>query len=130
MAIDDDTQALLPGDPPDGPGRCAEDDDDDNAHALLPGDQPAELGRGDEDDDTHAPLPVDQPVGTAHGAQIVLEWNRLSLDLAAEARRGPTVSSRLFAVVNTALFESWALFQPQAPERWSPPHRGNSTSSC
>jgi len=110
-------------------------------HALLPSDQQHSIDSGDEDavagsllprdqddatdyddgadhdndeDDDDSLLPFDPPAPGAHGPQLVLEWNRLSLDLVAAARRGPTVSSRLFAIVNTALFESWALFQPQA----------------
>ena len=44
----------------------------------------------------------------------VLAWNQLALDYASAARRGPTISSRLYALVNTALYDSWALFDDKA----------------
>jgi hypothetical protein len=66
------------------------------------------------EDNTCSPLRPAEAAGAINGPELVLGWNRLSLDLAAAARRGPTVSSRLFALVNSALFESWALFDPQA----------------
>ncbi|MFM8544053.1 MAG: hypothetical protein ACKOAP_03545 [Vulcanococcus sp.] len=47
-------------------------------------------------------------------AQVVLDWNQLSQDLAAVAKRGPTISSRLYALLNTALYDSWALFDRKA----------------
>ena len=36
------------------------------------------------------------------------------MDLATAARRGPTISSRLYALVNTALYDSWAMFDEDA----------------
>ena len=44
----------------------------------------------------------------------MLAWNQLALDYASAARRGPTISSRLYALVNTALYDSWALFDEKA----------------
>lgn len=36
------------------------------------------------------------------------------MDLAIAAARGPTISSRLYALVNTALYDTWSLFDPEA----------------
>lgn len=47
-------------------------------------------------------------------AEAVIRWNQLAIDLAAVANRGPTISSRLYAYVNTAIYDSWALFDPEA----------------
>ena len=46
--------------------------------------------------------------------ELVLAWNQLCQDLATLARRGPTISSRLYALVDTALYDSWALFDRSA----------------
>ncbi len=45
---------------------------------------------------------------------MVVDWNQLMLDVAADAGRGPTVSSRLYALVNTALYDGWALLSHTA----------------
>lgn len=50
----------------------------------------------------------------ASGATMVVNWNQLMLDMAADARRGPTTSSRLYALVNTALYDGWALLSHTA----------------
>ena len=50
----------------------------------------------------------------ASGAAMVVNWNQLMLDMAADARRGPTTSSRLYALVNTALYDGWALLSHTA----------------
>jgi hypothetical protein len=47
-------------------------------------------------------------------ASTVLGWNKLALDLATGGRRGPTISSRFYALVNSSLYDSWALFDEDA----------------
>jgi hypothetical protein len=102
------------------PAAASSDDDDRDDHdhdhdhdeALSPqlapqGPQAADSdGRdqGDEDADSERASSPDQ----------LLAWNRLALDLAAAARRGPTISSRFYALVNTALYDSWAMFDEDA----------------
>lgn len=51
---------------------------------------------------------------TASSPDQLLAWNQLALDLATDARRGPTISCRLYALVNTALYDSWAIFDEDA----------------
>ena len=51
--------------------------------------------------------------GTISGS-LIRDWNRLVLDLAAISKRGPTISSRLMAYVNTSLYDSWSLFDSKA----------------
>lgn len=90
--------------------RSASSDDDDAAPSppLAPnGEQTAELDRFDQGGD-------DGDVETASSPDQLLAWNQLALDLATAARRGPTISSRLYALVNTALYDSWAIFDEDA----------------
>ena len=51
---------------------------------------------------------------TASSPDQLLAWNQLALDLATAARRGPTISCRLYSLVNTALYDSWAMFDEDA----------------
>ena len=87
---------------------ASSDDDEAPSPPLAPkGDQTSELdGRdqGGDDGDFEAASSPDQ----------LLAWNQLALDLATAARRGPTISSRLYALVNTALYDSWAIFDEDA----------------
>lgn len=46
--------------------------------------------------------------------QPVLGWNSLARSVAVAAAAGPTISSRLYALLNDALYDSWALFDGQA----------------
>ena len=41
-------------------------------------------------------------------------WNQLAIDIAANAKRGPTVSARLYALTNQALYDAWAAFDAAA----------------
>ena len=88
----------------------SDDDDDDGAPSpqLAPGGaQTSEFdGRdqGGEDGDFE----------TASSPDQLLAWNQLALDLATAAKRGPTISCRLYALVNTALYDSWAMFDEDA----------------
>lgn len=54
------------------------------------------------------------PASSLPDGQLVSDWNRLALDLAQAASRGPTISSRLYALTNTALYDAWAAFDPMA----------------
>ena len=66
----------------------------------------------------HSPTETGKPHSggpfVASGATMVVNWNQLMLDMAADARRGPTTSSRLYALVNTALYDGWALLSHTA----------------
>ena len=44
----------------------------------------------------------------------VTNWDQLTLATVVAARRGPTISSRLLALVNQALYDAWAAFDPKA----------------
>ncbi len=88
----------------------SDDDDDDGAPSPQPapgGAQTSELDGRDHDGD-------DGDFETASSPDQLLAWNQLALDLATAARRGPTISSRLYALVNTALYDSWAMFDEDA----------------
>ena len=63
------------------------------------------------------PAVEDEVVITVHpmiGAETVLAWNRLGLSLVKKSERGPTVSGRAMAHLNTALYSSWAAFDDSA----------------
>lgn len=47
-------------------------------------------------------------------ASVVVAWNRLTLELIKKSERGPTVSSRAAAYMNTALYSAWAALDPEA----------------
>ncbi|MCP9905190.1 vanadium-dependent haloperoxidase [Cyanobium sp. BA5m-21] len=88
----------------------SDDDDDDGAPSpqLAPGGaQTSEFDGRDHGGD-------DGDFETASSPDQLLAWNQLALDLATAARRGPTISSRLYALVNTALYDSWAIFDEDA----------------
>lgn len=58
-------------------------------------------------------------------ASVVIAWNRLTLELIKKSERGPTVSSRAAAYMNTALYSAWAALDPKATgwiadEKFSP----------
>ncbi|MCS5706833.1 vanadium-dependent haloperoxidase [Synechococcus sp. FGCU-3] len=46
--------------------------------------------------------------------ELVTSWNQLALDLGASSKRGPTIVSRLYAYINTALYDCWAHFDKNA----------------
>jgi hypothetical protein len=48
------------------------------------------------------------------GPNYVITWDQLALATVVAARRGPTISSRLLALVNQALYDTWAAFDPKA----------------
>lgn len=88
----------------------SDDDDDDEAPSpqLAPGGaQTSELDGRDQGGD-------DGDFETASSPDQLLAWNQLAMDLATAARRGPTISSRLYALVNTALYDGWAMFDDDA----------------
>jgi len=63
------------------------------------------------------PAVKDAVVVTVHpaiGADTVFHWNRLGLSLVKKSERGPTISSRAMAYLNTALYSSWAAFDEDA----------------
>ena len=75
----------------------------------------------DDDDDDDDQSSSDQsssdqsgPNQPANGAQLIQDWNKLTLDLAIAASRGPTISSRVYALVNAALYDAWAAFDKNA----------------
>jgi len=47
-------------------------------------------------------------------AAVVVDWNNLGLDLVRDAERGPTISGRFQAHLNTALYSTWAAFDERA----------------
>ncbi|MFL6871032.1 MAG: phosphatase PAP2 family protein [Candidatus Azotimanducaceae bacterium] len=47
-------------------------------------------------------------------ASVVQQWNALALELIKRSERGPTISSRFTAYMNTALYSAWAAFDTQA----------------
>ena len=49
--------------------------------------------------------------------QLVTSWNKLGLALVKKSERGPTVSSRFMAYLNTSLYSSWAAFE-EASTGW------------
>ena len=51
--------------------------------------------------------------GTASAA-VVVDWNNLGLDLIRASERGPTISGRFQAHLNTALYSTWAAFDRRA----------------
>jgi len=66
----------------------------------------------DDDDDSSSDQP--NPGHPANGAQLIQDWNQLALDLCTAASRGPTISSRVYALVNAALYDAWAAFDKEA----------------
>lgn len=70
----------------------------------------------DDDDDhsDHSSSDQSGPDQPANGAQLIQDWNQLALDLATTAGRGPTISSRVYALVNAALYDAWAAFDQEA----------------
>lgn len=47
-------------------------------------------------------------------ATVVRDWNALALELIKRSERGPTISGRFTAYMNTALYSAWAAFDKQA----------------
>ena len=47
-------------------------------------------------------------------ASVVQQWNALALELVKRSERGPTISGRFAAYMNTALYSAWAAFDHQA----------------
>ncbi len=47
-------------------------------------------------------------------SELVTSWNQLALDFGASSKRGPTIVSRLYAYINTALYDCWAHFDKNA----------------
>ena len=90
--------------------RSAPSDDDDGA----PSPQPAPGGAQTSEFDGRDQGGDDGDFETASSPDQLLAWNQLALDLATAARRGPTISSRLYSLVNTALYDSWAMFDEDA----------------
>ena len=90
--------------------RSAPSDDDDGA----PSPQPAPGGAGASEFDGRDQGGDDGDFETASSPDQLLAWNQLALDLATAAKRGPTISCRLYALVNTALYDSWAMFDEDA----------------
>ena len=92
--------------------RSAPSDDDDDDEAPTPqlapgGAQTSEFDGRDQGGD-------DGDFETASSPDQLLAWNQLALDLATAAKRGPTISARLYSLVNTALYDSWAMFDEDA----------------
>ncbi len=79
-------------------GSPSHDDDDDDDDDIF-------------DESSSDPSGPDQP---ANGAQLIQDWNQLALDLGTTAGRGPTISSRVYALVNAALYDAWAAFDKEA----------------
>jgi len=50
----------------------------------------------------------------AESAAVVVDWNNLGLDLVRASERGPTISGRFQAFLNTALYSTWAAFDHRA----------------
>jgi len=50
----------------------------------------------------------------AESAAVVVDWNNLGLDLVRASERGPTISGRFQAFLNTALYSTWAAFDRRA----------------
>ena len=68
-----------------------------------------------ESDATEGERRGPQPESTGHPSpqhhlNPVQDWNRLALDITKRARRGPTISARLSSLINTALYDSHAIF--------------------
>jgi hypothetical protein len=55
-----------------------------------------------------------QHVTEQHGSQQRHSLGPANLATVVVARRGPTISSRLIALVNQALYDTWAAFDPKA----------------
>lgn len=51
---------------------------------------------------------------TSESAAIVVDWNNLGLELVRASERGPTISGRFQALLNTALYSTWAAFDHRA----------------
>ena len=92
--------------------RSAPSDDDDDDGAPSP--QPAPGGAQTSEFDGRDQGGDDGDFETASSPDQLLAWNQLALDLATAAKRGPTISSRLYSLVNTALYDSWAMFDEDA----------------
>ena len=50
----------------------------------------------------------------AESAAVVVDWNNLGLDFVRASERGPTISGRFQAYLNTALYSTWAAFDRKA----------------
>ena len=94
--------------------RSAPSDDDDDDDDGAPSPQPAPGGAQTSEFDGRDQGGDDGDFETASSPDQLLAWNQLALDLATAARRGPTISSRLYSLVNTALYDSWAMFDEDA----------------
>jgi hypothetical protein len=102
------------------PAAASSDDDDrddhdhDHDHDEAPSPQLAPQGPQAADSDGRDQGDEDADSERASSPDQLLAWNQLALDLATAARRGPTISSRLYSLVNTALYDSWAMFDEDA----------------
>jgi hypothetical protein len=55
-----------------------------------------------------------QPARAASGDSVVLAWNQQVLNAIVATRTGPTIAARALAVVQTAIYDAWAAYDPVA----------------
>jgi hypothetical protein len=66
-------------------------------------------GCSDDDDDTDTNDPM-----VPAGQNVVVQWNKVTLQAIRDARPGPPQSARSLAIVHTAIYDAWAAYDDVA----------------
>jgi len=53
-------------------------------------------------------------INPSFGNKLELDWNELGLELVKKSERGPTISGRFMAYLNTALYSAWAAYSEKS----------------
>jgi hypothetical protein len=62
--------------------------------------------------DDHVPAPVETPDPASFGT--VVAWNQLALQAVRTIKPGPPMVARSLAILHTAMYNAWAVFDRQA----------------
>ena len=60
------------------------------------------------------PVVGQRTAGAAAGDSVVLAWNQQVLDSIAATKTAPTIAARALAVTHTAIYDTWAAYDPVA----------------
>ncbi|MEI2580182.1 DUF6851 domain-containing protein [Scytonema sp. PRP1] len=58
--------------------------------------------------------PGGMPIEPSPDPNVVIEWNNVASDAIHDTDTGPTVAARTLAIVQTAIFDAWAAYDPVA----------------
>ena len=53
-------------------------------------------------------------LGDVADSSLITSWSEIALCISRDAERGPTISARLYALVGSALYDTWTLFDNDA----------------